>query len=501
MWSHRDPSFRKSGLGNIFIKNLDKSIDNKSLHDTFSAFGRILSCRVATDLSGQSKGYGFVHFETDEAAQLAITKLTADEGSAEELHKIVSEFGDVTSCVIMKDDKGGSKGFGFINFGNPEAAERCVTALQGKEHNGKTSSLLQRKFDEVRQERIAKYQGMNLYVKNLADDTEDDQLRAEFTPFGTISSAKVMKDDKTKSKGFGFVCYSSHEEATRAVTEMNGKMFRGKPLYVALAQRKEVRKAQLEQHAAQRMAMAPRQGGPGMGPMGPAMGPFGGPMSFYAAGPGGMGPGQPGGPGGFYPGAPFPGMGGPGGRGRGPQGMIMGPGGPGYGPQGGRGPQMMVPGPGGRGMGGGRGGRGGRGQGVPGEPQGFQGGRGGRAGRGRGGAAGPGRGGPATGAPPPPPGQPAPAAEEGGVPAPLNAAMLAAADPESQKQMIGERLFPLVSAMQPELSGKITGMLLEMDNAELLMLLESTDALKNKVDEAIEVLKAHNAIPEGVSVA
>jgi polyadenylate-binding protein len=74
---------------------------------------------------------------------------------------------------------------------------------------------------------------------------------------------------------------------------------------------------------------------------------------------------------------------------------------------------------------------------------------------------------------------------------PLTASMLAAAMPQEQKQMLGERLFPLIQRLHAELAGKITGMLLEMDNSELLMMLESADLLKAKVDEAVAVLQAH----------
>ena len=73
---------------------------------------------------------------------------------------------------------------------------------------------------------------------------------------------------------------------------------------------------------------------------------------------------------------------------------------------------------------------------------------------------------------------------------PLVLAQTSAAD---QKQMLGERLFPLIQQTHPDLAGKITGMLLELDNSEVLHMLEFRDALRARVDDAVNVLQAHQA--------
>jgi len=84
---------------------------------------------------------------------------------------------------------------------------------------------------------------------------------------------------------------------------------------------------------------------------------------------------------------------------------------------------------------------------------------------------------------------------------PLTASILAQATANEQKQMIGERLFPMVAKYEPNQAGKITGMLLEIDNSELLHMLESNESLRTKVNEAIQVLQAHKAKEAASQVA
>jgi len=552
MWSQRDPALRKTGQGNIFIKNLDELIDNKALHDTFAAFGNVLSCKVATDEHDRSRGYGFVHYETAEAAENAIKAVNGmllndkkvfvgyhiprkerqsklDEMKAQftnlyvknldpemtqvEFEQLFAQFGAVTSALISVDEEGKSKGFGFVNYERHDEAQKAVDSLHDSEHYGRKIFVaraqkkaereeeLRRSYEQAKMEKLSKYQGVNLYIKNLEDDVDDDKLRAEFEVFGAVTSCKVMRDDKGTSKGFGFVCFSTPDEATKAVAEMNNKMIGSKPLYVSLAQRREVRRQQLESQIAQRnqirMQQAAAAGLPGgyiNGPMyyppGPGFPPQGRGMIGYGQ-PGMMAPRPRYGPNGQVAGIPAPGPYGqvP------PQGYGLPPGAyPSRGP-----PRPPVP----RGAGGspthsnipiprangpppanGAASRAPQPQGPPGRlPQPAI-----PAGRG----------------PQPPPAgykqglvpQGRPAATPATVPAAptpsdlptITAAQLAAAQPMEQKQMLGEVIYMRIASTEPELAGKITGMLLEMDNLELLHLLESQEAMAAKVTEALVVL-------------
>ncbi|GAA0169085.1 RNA metabolism protein [Lithospermum erythrorhizon] len=513
MYSNRDPTTRKTGSANIFIKNLDKAIDHKALHETFSTFGNILSCKLAVDALGHSKGYGFVQYHTEESAQKAIqqlngmllndkqvfvgpflrrqdrelsndkTKFTnvfvknlSDSVTEDDLQKAFGEFGKLTSIVVMRDEDGKSKCFGFVNFDSPDDAARSVDSLNGYKFDDKPWYVcraqkksererdLKIQFEQTVKEAAEKSQGLNLYIKNIDDSLDDDKLKEMFSSFGTITSCKVMRDPVGVSKGSGFVAFSTPEEASKALMEMNGKMVIGKPLYVAFAQRKEDRRARLQAQFSQLRpiavapSVAPRM--PMYAPTGPGMGQ----QIFYGQHPPAIIPPQPGFGypqqlvSGARPGAPpmpnfFMPM------------LPQGPPGP---RPGARRPQASFQ----------------QGQ-LPVPPIHQQ-----MAPRGRGNRYL--RGGPEVNASNGPTGMSANNLA-------ALASVLANSTPAQQRMMLGECLYPLVEQLEPDTAAKVTGMLLEMDQTEVLHLLESPDALKSKVGEAMDVLR--NVTQQGNNAA
>merc|ERR550532_2125890 len=145
------------------------------MYDTFSAFGNILSCKVAQDADGGSKGYGFVHFETEEAAMNAIQKVNG---------------------MLLNEKKV------FVGRFVP------------------------------RKEREKAKKFTNVYIKNFGEDLGDEKLKEVFSKFGKITSYKVVKDRDVKgeegedvmesgpdgkNKGFGFVSFEDSESAEKAV--------------------------------------------------------------------------------------------------------------------------------------------------------------------------------------------------------------------------------------------------------------------------------------------
>ncbi|KAK6047229.1 hypothetical protein COOONC_15268 [Cooperia oncophora] len=181
---------------NVFIKNFGESLDKEALQRLFEPFGKITSCTVMTDAEGKSKGFGFVAYEQPEQAEKAVQEMNDYQIEGTD-HKLVV-------CRAQKK------------------SER--------------DAELKRKHDLQK--------GVNLYVKNLDDTVNDEALRKYFESHGKITSCKVMTDESGRSKGFGFVCFEKPDEATNALTEMNSKMVCSKPLYVAMAQRKEDRREQ-----------------------------------------------------------------------------------------------------------------------------------------------------------------------------------------------------------------------------------------------------------------
>eukprot|EP00697_Spironema_sp_BW2_P002061 gnl/Spiro4/12769_TR6768_c0_g1_i1.p1 gnl/Spiro4/12769_TR6768_c0_g1~~gnl/Spiro4/12769_TR6768_c0_g1_i1.p1 ORF type:complete len:677 (-),score=198.52 gnl/Spiro4/12769_TR6768_c0_g1_i1:149-2104(-) len=521
MWSRRDPSIRKSGVGNVFIKNLNKEIDSQALYDTFSPFGTILSCHVATDrVTGVSKGFAFVHYETKQACESAIKAVnnmkimdkvvyvgefipraerdamlgyTPDHGQfdpehppgagkpyrnvyikdldpsvdEETLQRVFGAYGPITSKIIMRfkegEKAGQSRGFGFVCFAEPAHAQAAVEALNGTVINDKKITCNRALKKEQRARQLSQLlhkpyenfsQGTNLYVKYLDESVTTDDLRKEFSNFGDVKNCKVEVDAKGKSKGFGYVSFATAEGAAKAIQEMNlhRTSSNSKPLYVGLFQPRSVRQQALAARYAHQQMVQYQQPQPylygnqygvrvpGMqyGQLPPQQA-----RQRWAATGGAGGVRQPQQQYGQFPaqhlnqgGAQMRGAGGRGGR------------------QGGQQNRPMPP------------------QGIPGKVMGAK---------------------PdiryAAGARNSQPLDPTYMMDPAN--APLDANKLANAPVVLQKRLLGERLYPMVQTLRPDLAGKITGMLLEMDNSELLNFLEAPDALRAKVDEAVEALRKH----------
>ncbi|CAC9493182.1 putative poly(A)-binding protein 3 [Leishmania infantum JPCM5] len=297
MFSIRDPLQRKSGMNNVFVKKLDTAINAKELQAAFTKCGRVLSCKVALDSAGNSKGYGFVQFETAEGAKAALDMNGSKLGDSEvvvapfvrrvdrevmaaksfrniyikniaaaateaDVKAAAEKFGKVNSLFLSEHAPFPTK-FALVAFEEHEAAVQAIAALNESEESGLTEkaaklvvcrALSKSERDREKKKAASLYQnhGRNLYVKHLPDDITDDKLREIFEPFGKITSCAIMKEPNGTFKGFAFVCFEDRQHASAALRSLNGQPLEHskKPLYVSHAEQKDMRIRLLQQRRA-----------------------------------------------------------------------------------------------------------------------------------------------------------------------------------------------------------------------------------------------------------
>jgi len=539
MWSERNPAVRRSGVGNLYVSNLSAEVDPKDLHDRFSEFGNVVSCKISSNPeTGKSRGYGFVQFETPDAADKAMEamdglelsgqaikvekykpkaqRLSAmrwtncyvkhfpSEWDEEKLMAFFAEVGEVSSVKVSRGPDGSAK-FGFVNFVRPEDAKTAVNKLDGADvgyrlpllvtrHQKKVERerALRTKFMKEKKERASRMAGRNVYVKNLGEAVTEEAVRELFEPYGTVESVRLERRDGALT-GVAYVLFGTPEEAQKAIGAMHMKPSaeEGKPMYVQLWQPKDLRAQEMARRKQQQMRMQ------AVPPMLRGMRPqdvMAMQMQFFAfmqqqqqqqAMPQGQGMRRGGAP---------PSSGGRrgGDAGQGQRGFRMTPN------------ARNMAGP-----------SGGAPMGVPfmaamqamhpsmmqsmmmaaqqqrmGMPPMMQPGM--QPVPGMAGPTGPA----GAGAVPP-----AAVGGAGAAPVPVAAAQPSGSDlarelanmPETQaKNALGERLYPRIEEREPERAGKITGMLLEgMEVSELINLLDDQAALEEKIHEALHVLNQH----------
>lgn len=161
---------------NVYINNIDSSVDEAILRDICETFGgRVVSLVIIRE-NGTSLGYGFCNFATHEEAVRAIENMN---------NLFIVNKKIAVSRATTKAER--AKFLRSVHF-----------PLESPEKNP------------------------NVYVKNLDYSIEEETLRKYFRPFGTIINVRIMRDDIGNSKGFGFVSFSEYTDARKAVAAMDG---------------------------------------------------------------------------------------------------------------------------------------------------------------------------------------------------------------------------------------------------------------------------------------
>ena len=154
--------------------------------------------------------------------------LSVGEDELWDLCEKISGPGSVRSVAVFRARNRNSLAYGFCNFVSHEAAVRALDQLNRKILHSKKLSASRAVPKDIREryrQNLNEKSNVNVYVKNFERSVSEETIRKAFMAYGNITNVRIMRDTKGFSKGFGFVSFTTHEEAENAIKGMNGKTF------------------------------------------------------------------------------------------------------------------------------------------------------------------------------------------------------------------------------------------------------------------------------------
>ncbi|KAG9446847.1 hypothetical protein H6P81_012975 [Aristolochia fimbriata] len=152
-----------------------------------------------------------------------------------QLAAIIQDYGSPEMVEVLYDrDTGRSRGFAFVTMSSVEDCNAVIENLDGSECGGRT---LRVNFSDKPKPKVPLYPEteFKIFVGNLSWSVTSDSLTQVFQEYGNVVGARVLYDGETgRSRGYGFVCYSTQEEMDAALQYLNGVELAGRPMRASL---------------------------------------------------------------------------------------------------------------------------------------------------------------------------------------------------------------------------------------------------------------------------
>ena len=161
------------------------------------------------------------------------------EIGTDELRDLFKAHGDMTDCVVLTDDAGVNRGFGFVTYAEKSMADAAIKALDGHRINGRRIGVRDADDDKKKGRKERKEpEGLKLYIGNLPFSATQDHLRTLVAAHATVNEVILATGPGGKAKGFGFVFIAEKDKGESVVAALNNTEIEGRKIKVDIAKSK-----------------------------------------------------------------------------------------------------------------------------------------------------------------------------------------------------------------------------------------------------------------------